>query len=154
VIACLVAGNASARQKKMSVQVREGKLRSAPSYLSKVVTTLDYTARVIVLEKKGIWMKVQTPGGQATGWIHSSALTKKKLKMKADEEEGALGVSSDEQALAGKGFNSDVEAEFKTRNKDIDFTWVDKMESIKVSLAEMQAFLEKGKVKPGEGGTQ
>lgn len=151
---CLIAGDASAWGKKRSIQVRNGKLRSNPTYLSKVVTTLPYTTRVVILEKNGIWNKVQVTDTETQGWIHSSALTKKKLKMSADEEEGSLGVSSDEQALAGKGFNSDVEAEFKTRNKDIDFTWVDKMETFKVSPEEMQDFLKKGKVESVKGGVQ
>jgi hypothetical protein len=45
--------------------------------------------------------------------MHSSALTKKKLKLAAGEADAATTVSSEEQALAGKGFNSDVEAKFK-----------------------------------------
>jgi len=56
-------------------------------------------------------------------------------------------------ALAGKGFNSDVEAQFKKTHKDIDFSVVDKMEKIKISSSEMQAFLKDGDVAP-KGGAQ
>ena len=58
----------------------------------------------------------------------------------------ATGASGDELALAGKGFNSDVEAAFKAGNKEIDFTWVNRMEKMKVSPAAVEKFLRQGQV--------
>lgn len=142
----LTANVFPAKPKMMSLQVRKGELRSSPAFLGRVVATVDYGDRLVLLEKKGAWRKVSNPKNNAVGWIHSSALTKKRIKLKAGEQDTEVAASSGELALAGKGFNSDVEAEFKTRNKDIDFTWVDKMGRIKVSPKEMRAFLKKGGV--------
>ncbi len=137
----------------MSVQVKNGQLRSTASFLGAVVGPLGYGDRVSVVEQQGDWMKVTSPAGK-TGWIHSSALTKKNIQMKAGSQNAQTAASGDELALAGKGFNSDVEADFKAKNKNVDFAWVDRMEKFKVEPAAMQAFLKEGGVKPSEGGAR
>ena len=91
------------------------------------------------------------PSGQ-TGWVHTSALTKKKIALKAGDQNVQTAASGEELALAGKGFNSDVEADFKAKNRNIDFTWVDKMEKIKIAADAMQQFLQAGGIQPPEGG--
>jgi uncharacterized protein YgiM (DUF1202 family) len=141
----------AAGPESMSVQVKNGQLRSTASFLGAVSGSLSYGERVTVIQQQGDWMKVTSPAGK-TGWVHSSALTKKSIQMQAGSQNARTAASGDELALAGKGFNSDVEAEFKTKNKDIDFTWVDRMEKVKVTPEEMQAFLTEGGVKPSEGG--
>lgn len=153
--ACLLAALAAgaATPSAMSVQVRNGQLRATPSFLGQVVAPLAYGDAVQVLQQQGEWMKVSGPG-MKTGWIHSSALTKKKIVMQAGAADVEKSASGQELALASKGFNSDVEAEFKAQNKDIDFTWVDRMEKYKVTPAEMKTFLQEGGVKPAAGGAQ
>ena len=47
---------------------------------------------------------------------------------------------------------SDVEADFKAKNRNVDFTWVDKMEKFKVPPESMQQFLKDGGIQPVEGG--
>ena len=135
----------------MSVQVKSGQLRATPSFLGSLVAPLNYGDRLQVLEQQGEWSKATTPGGQ-TGWVHRSALTKKKIVMKAGDQDAQTAASGDELALAGKGFNSDVEADFKAKNQQIDFTWVDKMEKIKVTPESMQQFLKAGGIQSTEGG--
>ena len=111
--------------------------------------TLD---RVEIQESQGAWARVSLAGG-AAGWMHNSALTSQKIVLAAGRDDARVGAAGDELALAGKGFNSDVEAQFKKDHKNIDFTWVDKMEKIKISSSEMQAFLRAGGVAP-KGGAQ
>jgi uncharacterized protein YgiM (DUF1202 family) len=125
-------------------------LRATPSFLGKLVATVNYGDRLQVLEQQGEWSKATAPDGQ-TGWIHRSALTKKKIVMKAGEQDAQNAATGEELALAGKGFNSDVEADFKAKNQQIDFTWVDKMEQIKETPEAMQQFLKDGGIKPVEG---
>jgi uncharacterized protein YgiM (DUF1202 family) len=133
----------------MSVQVKNGQMRLTPSFLGKVVAPLSYGDKVQVLETQNEWLKVTAPGGQA-GWVNRSALTKKNIVMSAGSENVQTGASGDELALASKGFNSDVEADFKSKNKNVDFTWVDKMEKFKVQPQEMQSFMKEGGVTPLE----
>jgi uncharacterized protein YgiM (DUF1202 family) len=135
----------------MSVQVKTGQVRATPSFLGQVVAPLNYGDRLQVLETQGEWSKVTTPAGQ-TGWVHSSALTKKKIAMTAGSQNAQTGASGDELALAGKGFNSDVEADFKAKNRNVDFTWVDRMEKVKISPESKQQFLKDGGIQPAQGG--
>ena len=85
--------------------------------------------------------------------MHSSAITSKKIVMKAGAQNVEQAASSDEIALAGKGFNADVEREFKAKRKDVNYAWIDQMEKIVVSQAQMQEFVEAGSLSP-EGGVQ
>lgn len=144
----------AAKAKTMSVQVRQGQLRSTPSYLSRVVTTLNYTDRVIILVRKGDWLRVRPEEGKTEGWMHTSTLTKKTLTLKSGDTDATTAVSTEEQALAGKGFNSDVEAKFKENNDSISFEWVDKMEKITIPTPKIISFLKAGDVKAKEGDVQ
>jgi hypothetical protein len=143
----------AAAEKMMSVQVKTGQLRAAPSFLGKIVATVSYGDRVGVKEEKGAWSRVGLPGGGIEGWIHTSALTPKKIVLKAGASDVSRTASSEEIALAGKGFNEQVEGEFKAKNPDLDFTWVNRMEKIVVTQEEMQRFLKEGEVSP-KGGAQ
>ena len=63
----------------------------------------------------------------------------------------AQAASSDELALAGKGFSKQVEGEFKTKNPQLDYTWVNRMEQMVISQEQIEQFLKDGKLAP-EGG--
>ncbi|MEI8121018.1 MAG: SH3 domain-containing protein [bacterium] len=125
----------------MSVQVRKADIRETPSFLGKVLTSLAYGEKVTVQSENGAWMQVSSSG--QSGWVHNSALTRKNIVMKSGEGAQTT-ASSGEMALAGKGFNSDVEAQFKAGHKDIDFSWVDKMEKIKIPASEIRDFIRAG----------
>ncbi len=142
-----------AASEKMSVQVKTSQLRAKPSFLGGVVATVVYADRVTVAGKQNPWLKVTDARGR-TGWIHQSALTKKRIVLSAGAADAGKGVSGEELALAGKGFNSQVEAEFKAENASIDFTWVDRMEAFRVTPDEASAFLAEGKVEPAPGGAR
>jgi len=155
VAAIAVAGAAhAAREKRMSVQIREAQLRSAPGFLSKVLATVPYTEQVSILEEKAEWLRVQTAAGGVEGWMHSNSLTSKRLTLSGGGADAQLAVSSEEQALAGKGFNSDVEKQFKERNKSADFSGVDAMEKLTIPAEAITQFLTDGNVKPTEGGAR
>jgi len=137
----------------MSVQVKTTAVRDTPSFIGKAIATLSYGDRIEVSETQGVWARVKTPGG-ATGWTHTSALTTERIVLKSGRQTAQTRASSDELALAGKGFNSDVEAEFKKSHRNMDFTWIDKMEKIKIPSCEMESFLQEGGVTPQKGGAR
>ena len=136
----------------MSVQVKNAPVRATPSFIGKVVGALAYGDQVEVQQTQGAWSKVA--GARASGWLHTSALSSKKIVLSAGQEQAKVAASGDELALAGKGFNSDVEAQFKAGHKDIDFTWINRMEKIRIPATEMQVFLKDGDVTPKEGGAK
>ena len=155
-VSCLVLLTVSAAvgegRKEMSVQVKQGQVRATPSFLGKILATLSYGDRVEVLEDKGGWIRIVPPGKGSPGWMHSSALSEKRIVLKAGKKEAEVAASSGELALAGKGFNADVEAEFKRKHKEIDFTWIDRMQTIKVPQEKISAFLREGDLDPVKGG--
>ncbi len=154
-VICLIAVSAWAADgsKTMSVQVKTTPLRDTPSFVGKAGATLSYGDRVEVMNTQGPWANVNAPGG-LTGWVHTSALSSKRIVLKSGQETAQSKASSDELALAGKGFNSDVEGEFKKQHRNIDFSWIDKMEKMCIAPVEMQSFLKEGSVVPKEGDAQ
>lgn len=136
----------------MSIQVRETQLRATPDYFGKIIGRASYGDRVTIEDKKDGWKKVRLKKGGLTGWLNASALSEKEITMAAGEKGVKQTASSSELQLAGKGFNPEVEKEFKNRNKEISFQWVDRMETIKVSQAEKQKFARAGELTPEEGG--
>ncbi len=135
----------------LSVQVREGKLRDKPSFLGKIVATAAYGDRVTQEEERSGWMKVRGATGPS-GWIHGSALSEKKIVLKSGTKDVETTASGDEIALAGKGFNEDVEREFRTAHPEAQFVWIDRMETWSVSAAQAMAFLGEGAVGSAAGG--
>jgi hypothetical protein len=148
VLLVLAAGSAfAADPSQMSVTVKETQVRATASYLGKLVGVLAYGDKVTILEQpadapKG-WLKVSSPAKKLQGWVNASALTKKDIVMKAGTEIAETSASSGDVALAGKGFNSDVEAQYK-KDQKLDYTWVDKMEAFKVPPEQVAAFLTSG----------
>jgi uncharacterized protein YgiM (DUF1202 family) len=138
----------------MSIQVRETQIRATPDYFGKIIGKAAYGDQVTIESKKGAWKKVRLKKSGQSGWLNSSALSEKEIRMVAGK--GTKGAaSSSELQLAGKGFNPEVEKEFKNRNKEISFRWVDKMEQIRISEAEKQKFAkEGGLIINGNGGRQ
>jgi hypothetical protein len=57
-------------------------------------------------------------------------------------------TSSDEVALAGKGFTPEVESGYRAKHPEMDFAQVDKIEGFKVEPAALQAFIKEGDLKP------
>lgn len=136
----------------MSIQIKEGVLRSTPSFMGKIVARVSYGDRVETLESKSGWSKVRS--SQAIpGWIHDSALTHKKIVLTAGKRQVEKTATGDEIALAGKGFNKQVEQKYKAKKLKKEFKMIDQMEKIVVSDHQMRRFLEDGRLSP-EGGDQ
>ncbi len=147
---CLSAAVAlAAAAKTMSVQVRKAEIRDTPNFLGKVVASLNYGDKVAVAEQNGPWTKVSSAGN--SGWVHNSALTTKTIVLQSGSAAETT-ASSGELALAGKGFNADVESQFKANHKDVDFKWVDRMEKIVIPPRRIQAFAEEGGLVSGDKG--
>jgi len=148
---CFVFSGFAEPQKTMSVQVKEGQLRSAPSFLGKIIANPSYGDRVEIVQDQGAWKKVAVGGLQ--GWMHATALTTKPIVLRAGAQNVRTSATGGEIALAGKGFSEEVEKKYKNLNHNLDYTWVERMEEFQVSPEQMQAFLKQGLVL-AEGGAQ
>ena len=137
--------------KFMSVQVRQGNIRNSPSFLGKVVLKVNYGDRLINLGEYQGWVNVRLSNKNLGGWIHQSALTTKKILLNAGAADVKNYAGSDEVALAGKGFNKQVENRIRAKNPSMNFRWIDRMEAMKVRQDEVSLFLKNGEVKPKGG---
>lgn len=127
---------------KMYVSVEEAILKEKPSFFSKSTNSVFYGEEVIVLDTKGSWKKVQLTGNSSVfGWISESSLTKKKILA----SESKVTASADEIALAGKGFNAEIEAEYKKQGTT-NYDAVDKLEEKSVSFENSLDFMLDGKL--------
>lgn len=155
-LGCIVLGTPAAWSSdsgSMSVQVKQSQVRTAPSFMARIIATLQYGDRVYVVSGQGTWTQVFMAEAGIKGWVHTSALTQKKIVLKAGSADVNKTATSDELALAGKGFNKKVEGEFKDRNRNLDYARIDQMEKMKVSQRDIRKFLKKGAVSP-QGGVQ
>ena len=104
-----------------------------------------------VEHQAGDWYKVEYQG--KTGWLNRQA-----FPAPATGSKFSLGglltgtpvkqTSSDEVALAGKGFTPEVESGYRAKHPEMDFAQVDKVESFEVDPATLQAFIKEGDLKP------
>ena len=132
----------------MSVQSEKAVVRASPGPFASAVATLSYGDQISVVGEQGAWTKVQTASG-ASGWTQTASLSTKKIVLKAGANDVSKTASGEELALAGKGFNSQVEGQFKANNPNVDFKWIDYMEKIKVGEPQMVQFLRAGGLKGG-----
>jgi hypothetical protein len=132
--------NLFANPDQMSVTVKETQVRQNPSFMGKVLATLAYGDRVEVVEEQRGWAKVVIPGGTGQGWVNLSALTKKRIVMKAGAKDVDRSASGSEVALAGKGFNEEVEEKYK-QDKNLDYTWIDRMETFVFPPEQLAVFM-------------
>ena len=156
IAACFLLGLAAtvwSSSGRMSVQVQEGQLRSGPSFLKPVIAGVAYCQAVDVIQEQGDWMEVTTAGGKK-GWMHQSALSSKPIVKSAGKGDASVSASGSEVALAGKGFNANVESRYRTSHRNVDYAWVDRMERIVISPRQIISFLKEGGIQPAEGGAR
>lgn len=130
----------------MTVQVRSAIVRATPNYLGAAVGTLTYGQQVNIVGEEGNWYKIDVP----SGYIPKNDVTSHKVAVNPDQKFSGSGARHDEVALAGKGFNPQVEQQFKRDNPNlaIAFSQVDKIETINVTDAQLKAFQSSGKLVP------
>ena len=132
------------------VKVQSTSLRSSPKFYASAIQALKAGDKVEKITAQDGWIQVKTSGG-TVGWVHSSAVLVPKFDLMASKQGLQTQTSSGEIALAGKGFNKQVEENYRAKNKGLSFAWVDKMLQIKISAAQVEAFLKKGRL-AGQGG--
>jgi hypothetical protein len=122
-----------------------------PDFASTPVGSVPVGAEVNVERQAGDWYKVEYQG--KTGWINRQAFPAPAAGSKFSLGGLLTGTpvkqtSSDEVALAGKGFTPEVESGYRAKHPEMDFAQVDKVESFKVDSATLQAFIKEGDLKP------
>jgi len=133
------------------VKVQSTALRKEPKFYAQSVAALKAGDSLERLASQDGWLQVRTAAG-AVGWIHGSAVGSKSFSLSAMDTSMKTQASADEVALAGKGFDKQVEEAYRAKNRDVSFVWVDKMVQIKIPAAELERFLKQGKLGEFGGG--
>ena len=123
--------------KRMYVSVDKASVKAKGSLFSEEIGELHYGDVVFVKAQRKDWFKIESDQG-ISGWITASALTKKKLA----SEGNRITTNAEELSLAGKGFNTGIEADFD--NSDVSYEKVDEMEANSVDFGEAMEFIKEG----------
>ena len=127
---------------KMYVKVEEAVLKESPSFWGRNGASVFYGEEVVVLEEKNSWKKVQLViDSSVSGWISESSLTQKKIVASGNR----VSASTEELALAGKGFTAEIEAEYK-KQASLNYDAVDKLETNLISFDKVLDFMAAGKL--------
>lgn len=145
VLFVLLCGFAFAASQVMYVAVEKATIKSSTSFFAKSSGTLSYGDKITVLSTKGNWSQISSSSPAITGWIQSTALTKKQIVTQGSR----VTANADELALAGKGFSAEVEAEYK-KSGDVNYTAVDNMEKNEIEPETLSKFITSGSLKGAE----
>ncbi|MDR0303143.1 MAG: hypothetical protein LBI04_12630 [Treponema sp.] len=148
VLVLFTAGFAAAQASKggtMYVAVKTASLKSSTGFFASTKGTLNYGDRVTILQVNGKNVEVRSASNSSvTGWTATANLSAKQIVSGNTNT-----ASAREVALAGKGFNQEVENSYKTKGK-VNYADVDKVEALSVNTAELEKFLIDGRLAMGE----
>ena len=144
-ILTLIAFSTHAQEvKNLYVEVKQAKVRVKPLHWSKASSDVSYGDKLEQLDFQNPWYKVKSAQG-ATGYIHSTAVTKKAIQFKGAGPVDA-GVAESDIVLAGKGFNKEIEAEYSGDSPDLNYEEVNKLEARNISADRLSKFIIEGQL--------
>jgi uncharacterized protein YgiM (DUF1202 family) len=127
------------------VAVKTVSLKSSTGFFASTKGTLNYGDRVTVLQVNGNWVEIRSSSNSSlSGWTPSANMSSKRIVSGNTNT-----TTAQELALAGKGFNQEIEDAYKVK-KDLNYADVDRTEALTVNEAELYRFLEAGLLSTGE----
>jgi len=127
----------------MYVAVKTVTLKSGTGFFATNRGDLNYGDRVTVVQVNGRFVEVRN-AANVTGWTPTANLSARQV---------VAGTSSTatarEVALAGKGFNQEVETSYRAQG-NLNYADVDRVEAITVRENDLRRFLEEGRLSMGE----
>lgn len=134
---------------QVAIAVQNQFIYPMPAFYASPTQPVSYGTLATIDEVQGEWYRVTT-ALDATGWIHSTAVTGA-IEGSYSGTSASGSVTSDEIMLAGRGFSKDIEETYAGENPQLDFSMVDRMEnSWTVSSEALYQFLVEGKLIEGE----
>ncbi len=122
-----------------------------PDFAGTPVASVPVGAEVTVLQQSGDWYQVEYQG--QSGWLNRQAFPTPAASSRFNPLGLLTGApvketSSDEVALAGKGFTPEVESSYKQKHPEAKYAEVDQVEAQQVAAANLHAFITEGGLKP------
>ena len=144
-VALALSAGHEAQGTPLIVTKKTTKLRTQKRLFAPAVCDLTEGDRVTLNGSEGAWRNVTF--GTKNGWIHESDVT-----AKTDVRLSGQGVrenyTASEQAAARKGFNPDVEREYRNQHPNLGpaFQKVDEIQARQVDEQEIERFLLEGRL--------
>ena len=129
------------------VSSKSAALKTSTWFFAGTRGTLQMGDRVTVLQINGNWAEVRSAANSSlSGWTAVSNLSARQIVA------SGTGATASEVALAGKGFNQDVENAYKADKTggSLNYADVDKTEAITVSQDDLLQFVTEGRLNTGE----
>lgn len=148
----LAAGNLpQSRGDVLTVTRKATKLRTAKRLFASPVADLVEGDRLGFELKEGAWYRAKYR--ESVGWLHETDVSKNK-DVRLSGEGVRENYSATETSAARKGFNPQVEKEFRRTNPDLEaaFKALDAIQNRAVPDADVQSFLGEGGLGAKEGG--
>lgn len=123
------------------VATKENAIRENCRFLAPIKSRVQYGDELEVLSAEGDWFKVRF--NKVKGCIHKNAVTDKAVAL-SDVSTKGHAASGDEVALAGKGFNPEVEKSYKSKHPELDFNTVNSIEEYGVQDEPLRLFIKAG----------
>jgi len=148
-LALFVTGFAAAQVRiggTLYVSVKSVSLKAGTGFFSGTKGTLELGEQVTVIQINGNNVEVRSVRNTSlTGWTSSGNFSAKQV---------VAGTSSTatarEVALAGKGLTQEVEQEYRSQQRNLNYADVDKVEAIRVNENDLKKFLDEGRLRTGE----
>jgi uncharacterized protein YgiM (DUF1202 family) len=125
---------------KRYVAVQNAVLKDSTGFFAKTLASLPLGTEVTVILENGKWTQVRS--GNQNGWVASTSLSVRKIIPSNST------VTASDVALAGKGFSSETEMEYKKNG--LDYSVVDSMERITIVTDDLLRFITEGRLSRGE----
>lgn len=151
--AAFAAAKAAPKAEVVTVILKRAAVRRDRQFYAPAVAEAAYGEKLAVLGREKDWVKVSA--GTVTGWVHKSAVTAGKVKteekLNAPVPEGFQEGEDEDVALAAKGFNPQVESEYRKKNPGANYAGVDRMEKLGTSEKAVGEFVRDGNLVPRGG---
>lgn len=125
------------------VITKENAIRKDCRFFAPVLIKVKSDDRLELVSTEGDWYRVGFKGTK--GCIHKSAVEKKTFRLSGLAGSGGQ-ATSDEVALAGKGFNPQVEKSYRGKNPESDrqFRKLDEIEGHETPDEDLRRFITDG----------
>jgi hypothetical protein len=124
---------------------REVELKSSTGFFASTTGRLTYGDRVTVLQVNGRFVQVRSATNTSlVGWTPSANMSARQVVAGTTST-----ATAREVALAGKGFNQEVEQSYRAQ-QNLNYADVDQIERITVNQNNLRRFLEEGRLSMGD----
>lgn len=135
----------AAGKSTMYVKIKTAQVKEKSSKKSKSSGTIPYGASVTVLNSIDGWYYISCDKPKIVGWVASSSLSRKNVNGRGK----VSSANAKELALAGKGLTASIESTYAD-TENVDFSEVNKIETISVSDEEVYQFIINGELNSEE----